>query len=53
MRRSISCMVAGLMVAFSAGCFAIPDWHPRGHAFMAVLTIGIAGLMVVWDEALG
>jgi hypothetical protein len=52
MRRSISCMLAGLTIAVPIVVLTAPwawDWSaPR--VFWALVSIAIAGVMVLYDE---
>jgi hypothetical protein len=54
MRRSFSCMLAGAMIVTPLIIFTAPgieDWHPhRGVAVAAVVSIGIIGIMILYDE---
>lgn len=53
LRRSISCMAAGLLIAVPAWFFAyawLYDWMPHKIVPIAVGALGITGVMWLYDE---
>jgi hypothetical protein len=52
MRRSLSCMCAGLLVMTPFWLFASQglDWMPHKIVLVAMLNVVIAGVMALYDE---
>lgn len=51
-RRSISCMLAGLMIVTPIwlAYAADPQWRPHPWLITAIIAIGIVGMMWLYDE---
>jgi hypothetical protein len=53
LRRSISCMCAGLLMTTAWQFFVVgaeAGWVPPGIVTVSMLTLGIAGGLWLWDE---
>jgi hypothetical protein len=54
MRRSLSCILAGTLVAAPIALVAaFPDARPHGTAVVAVISILVIGIMWLRDELAG
>jgi hypothetical protein len=50
-RRSFACMLAGLMIVSPVvAAIDYGDWHPHKIVVVAILTVAIAGVMILYDE---
>lgn len=52
-RQSISCMLAGLLIAISFTSFAgayLYDWQWHKLLSTAIIAIGVIGAIWLWDE---
>lgn len=50
-RRSISCMLAGLMIAAAIAFFTYPgEWYPHKWLVIAAISVGVIGIMWLYDE---
>ena len=55
-RRSLSCMLAGLLIAGPITYAAFSGqmgWHPHGWLIMTILAVPIFGVMILYDEIKG
>ena len=53
-RRSISCMLAGLLIVGPIWIAAYaPDWHPHPWMTAAILALPVFGIMWLYDELRG
>jgi hypothetical protein len=53
LRRSISCMAAGLLISVPATVFfwgELVDWHPHGVVAFGLIFVCIAGIIWLYDE---
>jgi hypothetical protein len=53
LRRSLGCIMGGLMVAAPIAIFTAPwawDWHPHRSVAIAMIAVGVFGAMVLYDE---
>lgn len=52
-RKSISCMAAGLLIAVTAWFFAyawMTDWYPHKIVPIAAVVLGVIGIAWLYDE---
>jgi hypothetical protein len=51
MRRSISCMIAGLLIVGPLiAMYLWPEWRPHPIVFIAHLSVCVAGIIWLYDE---